>query len=43
MKRIIEKIKNAIRFPFDMIAILKEESQNIDENGDWGERGGKNA
>jgi hypothetical protein len=43
MKKIFRRIKNAIRLPFDMMAILKEESQNIDENGDWGERGGKNA
>lgn len=41
MKKLFSKIKNAIRFPFEMIAILKEESQNIDENGDWGERGKK--
>jgi hypothetical protein len=41
MKRIIEKIKNALKMPFNMMAILKEESQNIDENGDWGERGKK--
>ena len=39
MKRIIEKIKNALKMPFEMMAILREESQNIDEHGDWGERG----
>ena len=41
MKRIITTIINALKMPFNMMAILKEESQNIAENGDWGERGGK--
>ena len=41
MKKLIQKIRNALALPFNMMAILKEESQNIDENGDWGERGGK--
>ena len=41
MKRTITTIINALKMPFNMMAILREESQNIDENGDWGERGKK--
>ena len=35
MKKLIQKIKDGITFPFIALAILLDESRSINENGDW--------
>ena len=35
MKKLIQKIKDSITFPFVAMAILLDESRSINEHGDW--------